>query len=128
MSSLHSHIPIYEAGFDVQEASSERMLSLTQAAHGLPAVRGKKPPHPNTLLRWAKVGVKSKSGKIVQLEICRVGGTNFTSQEALMRFFTRLNDMEPAEPPSMPFAIDEKLKKQAEEAKRILKERGLIDE
>ena len=71
---------------------SEDCLSLAKAAKRLPKVRGKHPPHPSTLFRWATQGRRSKNGNIVRLEMFRVGGTNCTSIEALQRFFDRLND------------------------------------
>jgi hypothetical protein len=102
----------------------EQALSLAKAARCLPSVRGKKTPHPSTLYRWATEGRKSRGGRIIRLEIVRVGGTNCTSMEALTRFFERLNDIEPVDPPrTLALAAQER---QAEEAKKILRQRGLI--
>jgi hypothetical protein len=104
----------------------EDALSLAQAARKLPSLRGRKPPHPATLYRWATVGRRSRSGRLVRLEVELVGGTNCTSIQALSRFFDRLNDVEPADPPLSPVRADAIRKRQAEEAKTILKQRGLI--
>lgn len=104
----------------------EQMLSLAQAARRLPALRGGKSPHPNTLFRWATAGRKSRAGVIVRLEICLVDGTNCTSIEALSRFFRRLNDAEMVRASCKFAAGDESLESQAEAAKDILRSRGLI--
>ena len=103
----------------------EKCFSLAQAARRLPKLRGEKPPHPATLFRWATAGRKSQGGKIVRLEVWKVGGTNCTSMEALARFLDRLNDVGPVDPPK-PLKQDA-LERQAEEAKTILRQRGLID-
>jgi hypothetical protein len=102
----------------------EEASSLVQAARRLPQIRRHKTPHPATLFRWATAGRKSRSGLIVRLEIWKVGGTNCTSKEALTRFLDRLNDTEPVDPPRTlkQAAFD----KQAEVAKEILRERGII--
>lgn len=110
-----------------REVFGEEILSISQAAHNLPAVRGGKKPHPNTIIRWAKSGIKSKSGKIIRLEIFRVGGTTCTSVNALRRFFDRLNDTEPANLTQLPSKLQNALFKQATEAQKILIERGLLE-
>lgn len=69
-------------------------------------------------------GRKSRSGSIIRLEIVRVGGTNCSSMEALPRFFDRLNDIGPVDPPrTLTQAAQER---QAKEANKILGQRGLI--
>ena len=103
---------------------NEDAMSLAQAARRLPSVRGRKTPHPATLFRWATAGRKSTSGRIVRLEIWKVGGTNCTSMEALVRFLDRLNDTEPVDPPKT--AKQAALDKQANVAKEILRQRGII--
>lgn len=70
----------------------ENYMSLAKVSKLLPRVRGNKPPHPNTLYRWATVGLKARSGQRVYLETEFVGGTRVTSLEALERFFNRKND------------------------------------
>jgi hypothetical protein len=104
----------------------EQMLSLAQAARLLPALRGGRSPHPNTLFRWAKIGRKSRSGVRIRLEIWLIGGSNCTSTEALLRFFDRLNDGEVVPPPSPLPERDHAFRQQASQAKEILRRRGLI--
>ena len=60
----------------------------------------------------------------MRLEIWKVGGTNCTSMEALVRFLDRLNDTEPVDPPKT--AKQAALDKQANVAKEILRQRGII--
>jgi len=105
----------------------EEMYSLAQAARRLPSLRGGKPPHPSTLFRWATAGRKSRSGRIVQLEIWLVGGTNCTSIEALCRFFDQLNDLPPATAPKRSAEFESCLKKQADEATMLLRQRGFLE-
>jgi hypothetical protein len=112
---------------DVVDVFNDEILSIAQAARSLPSVREGKKPHPNTIIRWAKSGIKSKSGRIIRLEIFRVGGTTCTSVSALRRFFDRLNDIEPVNTPQLPAKLQKALTKQAEEAENILKKRGLLE-
>jgi len=58
------------------DISSERLLSLTEAAKSLPGR-----PHISSIFRWLSNGVRG-----VKLESCLIGGRRFTSQEALERF------------------------------------------
>jgi len=77
------------------ELLKEDCVSFAKAARKLPKVRGNKHLAPSTLWRWAKNGRRTGSRRLVHLEWVRVGGTNCTSMEALLRFFYRLNDEEP---------------------------------
>jgi hypothetical protein len=113
---------------DKQVDAGDKQLSLSHAARKLPVVRGKKPPHPNTLIRWAKAGLKSKSGKIVRLEIQRVGGTNCTSMAALQRFFDSLNDVEDLTAFRIPQENKKSFDTQVKAALKALKERGFLQE
>lgn len=116
------------------EFFGENMLRLSQAARRLPAIRSarsgdtvERPPHPSTLVRWWKVGLKSRAGKIVRLHVRKVGSANCTSLEALARFFDELDDLHPVEPPKSPAQVDAALRRQAEHAMKILRERGLLE-
>ncbi len=69
----------------------ESLLTFAQAARRLPTNRAGKPVHGNTLLRWAIRGLRGPGGEIVKLEYFKIGARrNCTSEEALMRFFSRL--------------------------------------
>ena len=67
------------------DPTSERLLSLAQAAKRLPKRRGGKRPHVSCLYRWTVNGCRG-----VILESIQVGGTRCTSEEALARFFEQL--------------------------------------
>lgn len=62
---------------------TEQLRSLTDAARLLP-----RRPHPSTLWRWWKRGVKG-----VKLETVVVGGIRYTSVEAMQRFAERLSEV-----------------------------------
>ena len=65
----------------------------------LPAKPNGKRVHKATVCRWAKHGLGG-----VRLETVRVGGSRYTSAEALLRFFQRLSEDRPAaaQPPAAP--------------------------
>jgi hypothetical protein len=63
------------------DALQEELLTLAQAArHARP--KGQRPAAPCTIWRWAKRGISG-----VRLETIYMGGTRYTSVEALKRFF-----------------------------------------
>lgn len=106
------------------ELFREECFSLSQAARRLPQLRGKGHPHPSTVRRWATEGRKSIGGTIIRLETAKVGGTRCTSAEAIARFLARLNDPAPTE--ALARNANNRMDKEAEEATRILRQRGLI--
>ncbi len=67
--------------------NGESKITLTEASKTCPHRRGRH-PHVSTIWRWCRVGVRARSGERIRLEHCRVGGSLFTSAEALERFFT----------------------------------------
>ena len=78
----------------------EELISLRDAAKALPPRREGKSAHPITLARWATRGLWG-----VNLEVLRIGGTVYTTREALQRFFEALTEAErkPSDPkPSQP--------------------------
>ena len=82
-------------------------MSLREAARALPLRRNGKSLHISTLCRWAKRGVRG-----VVLETLRIGGTRYTSLEALQRFFERQSAGEtsaPAEPSRAATVANKKL-------------------
>jgi hypothetical protein len=66
--------------------STERIISLTEAAKRCPKRRGGKRPHVSCIYRWTTTGCRG-----VILESIQIGGTRCTSEEALGRFFQRLS-------------------------------------
>jgi hypothetical protein len=63
------------------ETSSEELLTLAQAARRY-RPPGSRPRAPSTTYRWHKKGISG-----IRLETICIGGTRYTSAEALRRFF-----------------------------------------
>lgn len=68
------------------DALSERLLTLKQAAALVPSRSGSGTVHPDTIRRWTR----APSGG-PRLDLVRIGGTLFTSREALVRFLDETN-------------------------------------
>ena len=58
------------------DLETETLLSLTEASRALPRIDGKR-PHPSTLWRWCRKGVRG-----VRLEYVRLGKRICTSEKA----------------------------------------------
>lgn len=69
---------------------AETILSFGEAARRLPKTQ-RGTLNPSTIWRWAHRGLKGRNAEVVTLEITKLGGRNYTSVEALQRFFLRLN-------------------------------------
>jgi hypothetical protein len=67
------------------DITKEQMLSLKMAARLIPGRDGK-PVHLSTIWRWI---LKGRRG--VKLESIVIGGSRFTSREAMTRFIEALN-------------------------------------
>src|SRR5436309_8569226 len=67
------------------DTTSESLLSLAEAAEGLPRRRRGRKTHVSTLYRWTVAGCRG-----IILESIQIGATRATSWEALQRFFDRL--------------------------------------
>ena len=109
-----------------REFDDEELLPLARAARQLPVVRGNKPPHPATLLRWATVGIRSTSGQIVKLETTFVGGTRMTTRAALQQLFARRSDLDYKSLPESTERQQRQLESQAAESIRRMKSAGLV--
>jgi Protein of unknown function (DUF1580) len=68
------------------------LLTLTAAAKLFPSHREGKPTHFTTVLRYAQVGVRTRSGAVVYLEVERCGGSLVTSAAAVQRFIRAQRD------------------------------------
>lgn len=102
---------------------TEECLTFAQAARWLPSFRGPGKNSPNTIARWCQEGLLSDSRKHrYYLQKVRIGGTNFTSKEALRRFFAKLDDGPSAARPRKRKSSE----KRTENAKDILRRRGLL--
>lgn len=67
------------------DIASEQLLTIREAAMFRPPSRNGRPTHVTTVHRWIKTGVRG-----VRLEAIPIGGSLYTSKEALQRFADRL--------------------------------------
>lgn len=72
------------------DITTEKIITLPEAAAMLPARRGGKRVHVSTLFRWAQKGSRG-----VRLEVVRIGSALHTSKEAMQRFCDRLTEAHP---------------------------------
>jgi hypothetical protein len=79
------------------EIFHESLMTLSEAARALPGRRQGKHAHPSTLYRWAVRGIRGQ-----RLEVVRIGGTVYTSRQALERFAERLTAAPGGFPPTTP--------------------------
>src|SRR5208282_374235 len=94
------HFPLY-ARQSMIDVSTEKLITLPEAARAIPPARGGKKTSISTILRWITCGTKAPSGLLVRLEGCRIGERWMTSFEAIQRFAERLTpkfDEAPAPP------------------------------
>jgi hypothetical protein len=77
-------------------------LSFSQAAKIIPPGRSGKPTAPSTLWRWGRSGVRAPDGRIIHLELARVGCRWLTSRPALLRFLAALSRTDGAPPAEAP--------------------------
>jgi hypothetical protein len=99
------------------DTSSEKILTLGQAAAELPRRRRGRKTHISTLYRWTVSGCRG-----VILESIQIGATRCTSREALQRFFERLSDSgRTGESPSAPRTISQR---QSQAAAKQLEDLG----
>jgi hypothetical protein len=67
-------------------SETELLVPLRTAGAIVPRPQGARAPHEATVKRWASHGIRG-----VQLETIRIGGSVYTSREALARFIERTN-------------------------------------
>ena len=69
----------------------ETVISLKEARKLLPKSPRSKSISIPTFYRWIQKGIKAKDGTQVKLEIVKIGGSTFTSQQAIQRFVDQLS-------------------------------------
>ena len=94
----------------------ENCCRLTEAAKFLPRGRSGKRVHVATLYRWSQRGIKG-----VKLETIRIGGTTYTSTEALQRFAERCSGSDTRREKQTPH----RRRREIEQAERRLDELGI---
>jgi hypothetical protein len=72
------------------ELNAETVMPLSAAARLVPPIRGNKPPHYLTLVRWATKGIRSFGDERIVLETFFCGATRVTTAAAIVRFFERI--------------------------------------
>jgi hypothetical protein len=77
------------------DITTEKIITLPEAAAMLPARRGGRKVHVSTLFRWAQKGSRG-----VRLEVVRIGSALHTSKEAMQRFCDRLTEVNPVPVPA----------------------------
>ncbi len=77
------------------EISSETLIPIREAPRHLPPRPNGKRVHISACYRWISRGVRG-----IILESIRIGGTTYTSIEALQRFADRLSERDPTLPSS----------------------------
>jgi hypothetical protein len=100
----------------------ETMVTLHEAAQTFPSNRAGKKMNFSTVWRWGLKGVRAIDGRVVKLELARVGGRWLTSKEALQRFSAALaptnDDAEPIRTPTT-------RRRESDATKKKLKELGV---
>lgn len=115
-------------------SNTDEVLSLTEAAAAVPALKGRKKLHPSTLWRWCRRGIKTRSGGRVRLRHARYGGVLGVTRADLNAFFSEVaaadlehfDDALPPAPPRWP-ATTVKTSAKARE-KAIAKANAILDE
>lgn len=86
---------------------TDELLSLSNLAKRLPAIRGGKPPSRNTLYTWATKGLKSRSGHRIRLETQFVGGILCATLDDVLKLGERKDDRDWS-PPKIPITDRER--------------------
>ncbi len=110
---------------------TNKYLSLKEAANS-EFVPGR--PSANAIWRWARRGVKSRTGERVKLEHVRAGGKIFVTPDGLSSFFSRLaaaddayfSNPGPVQVKISPTPDSKCRKKRIDAAKKRLKAAGIM--
>jgi hypothetical protein len=73
------------------DLATERVVKLSRIREHLPESRKGRRFHPSTPYRWVRRGVVAVDGERVYLASIQVGGTLYTSVEAIQEFCARLS-------------------------------------
>jgi hypothetical protein len=100
------------------DISQENLLSLREVPHQIPCRPNGKRIHISVIYRWIQRGVQG-----CLLESTKIGGTTYTSMEAIQRFANRLSESRPSLssfPPSTLVARQKQIEGTAREVEAIL--------
>jgi hypothetical protein len=102
------------------DVTAERVFPLSHAPRHLPQGRRGKRIHVATPYRWASSGIRGADGAHVVLETIRVGGTLYTSLEALQEFCQRLTGVgRPAHQPETSARRNDRAERAGRECERL---------
>lgn len=108
----------------------DQLLSMAQAARLLPERDGSR-PHPSTLWRFCRKGIRSRAGGRVICDSVRVGARLYTTVRALNEFFAKVAKADAAYfqqqdtgPPTRGTS-DPAREREIAEAQEFLKEEGI---
>lgn len=104
------------------DISSEKVVSLSEAASLVPRRRAGKKCNTATVYRWTTIGLRG-----ITLESIQIGGTKATSVEAMQRFFDALTSaasQRTAPAPPSP-CVTAQRRKQIAAAERRLEKAGI---
>ncbi len=106
------------------DIATEQPIPLLEAARLAGPLRNGRPPHPDTIARWGRIGVRG-----IRLELILVGGTRCTTREAMQRFFDALTEQATLSSPprSAPAETPTRTRRrQLAEADRVLAAEGML--
>jgi transposase len=98
------------------DINAEQLVPLREVPQFLPRRAGRK-VHISTVYRWTQRGVRG-----IQLESVRVGGSTYTSREAMQRFAERLSQPGQVQLPGGPATTrtrQQQIERAAREVERI---------
>lgn len=98
------------------DLSTEHLIPIRNVPHRLPPRPTGRRVHISAVYRWIQRGVRG-----VQLETIRIGGTSYTSIEALQRFADRQSQPAATEPVT-PTAVVRRRQREIEAAARQVEE------
>src|SRR5260370_34497545 len=101
--------------------TTEKLISLAQAARRLPAGRLDRPVSPETLTRWIIKGVPLPDGRVDKLDGVRLGSRWITSEEAVARFVAaQTPDVDRAMDPPKPVRPNDRAAARAGERLKVI--------
>lgn len=102
------------------DVTNEQLLPIRDVPRQLPARPNGKRLHISVVYRWIMRGVRG-----VVLESVRIGGTTYTSREALQRFADRLSNPSTVHTPTLPNETLTRQRQIARAQRAVTEELGL---
>jgi hypothetical protein len=83
----------------VNRLLTEGLIGTGASARLFGQLKGGRPVHPGTIVRWHLKGVRMADSRIIRLEGIRVAGKVMTSKAALIRFIAEQQTIHTSNPP-----------------------------